>query len=317
MEPRTQHWEGLPSISGPFVNERRVYKSMMNLSSMTRKLLAITIVTLLAPVFTFAAATDVNLDPAETSITSGGITYRVYGSNAVIESLTVNESDFSFVVEIGSSIQLFAPNGYTIPHNASGSFVTSQTCIPGSEYRIKFEGINASTTVTVTPGTTACKASTQSTATGGSGGGGGGVSTPSTSAQTTKATTTTATATATQAGTGSPTDEQRASLIASLTAQLNALVSQITKLQGKLVPGSFARDLRLGSIGEDVRSLQVYLNTHGYVLATKGPGSSGNETTRFGPATRAALVKLQKAAGITPAAGYFGAKTRTYVTTNP
>ena len=73
---------------------------------------------------------------------------------------------------------------------------------------------------------------------------------------------------------------------------------------------SFNRDLQVGSTGEDVMALQVWLNANGYTVASTGPGSSGNETTRFGAATRAALIKYQKAMGITPAAGYFGAKTR-------
>ena len=62
--------------------------------------------------------------------------------------------------------------------------------------------------------------------------------------------------------------------------------------------------------GDDVKALQVYLNTHGFMIASSGPGSSGNETTKFGAATKAALSKFQKAKGITPAAGYFGPKTR-------
>ena len=62
--------------------------------------------------------------------------------------------------------------------------------------------------------------------------------------------------------------------------------------------------------GADVKALQVYLNTHGYVIASSGAGSPGNETTKFGGATKAALIKFQKANGITPAAGYFGPKTR-------
>jgi len=62
-----------------------------------------------------------------------------------------------------------------------------------------------------------------------------------------------------------------------------------------------------------VKALQEFLNAHGYTVATTGPGSLGNETTRFGAATKAALIKYQKAKGITPAVGYFGAKTRAAV----
>ena len=76
-------------------------------------------------------------------------------------------------------------------------------------------------------------------------------------------------------------------------------------------------DLETGSTGSEVQALQQYLNTHGYTVAESGPGSPGNETTRFGALTRAALIKLQEANGISPAAGYFGPKTRAFVEANP
>lgn len=76
----------------------------------------------------------------------------------------------------------------------------------------------------------------------------------------------------------------------------------------------FYRNLTLGSHGEDVLALQKYLNTHGSVLATSGPGSSGNETTYFGPITQKALASFQSAHSILPASGYFGPITRAYIT---
>ena len=76
---------------------------------------------------------------------------------------------------------------------------------------------------------------------------------------------------------------------------------------------AFARNLEIGATGNDVKGLQVFLNTHGYQVVASGSGSPGNETTLFGGLTRAALVKFQKAKGITPAAGYFGPKTRAVV----
>ena len=75
----------------------------------------------------------------------------------------------------------------------------------------------------------------------------------------------------------------------------------------------FVRDLDIDSFGDDVKSLQRYLNEKGYEVATQGPGSAGNETDYFGPATKAALIRLQKASGIVPASGYFGPLTRAYV----
>lgn len=84
-------------------------------------------------------------------------------------------------------------------------------------------------------------------------------------------------------------------------------------LQNASASARFNRDLQAGTSGDDVKGLQVFLNTHGYLVATTGPGSPGNETDFFGGLTRAAIVKYQKAKSITPAVGYFGPKTRAAV----
>jgi surface protein len=73
---------------------------------------------------------------------------------------------------------------------------------------------------------------------------------------------------------------------------------------------NFTRDLETGMEGEDVKLLQQFLNNNGYTLTTEGPGSPGNETTRFGALTRQALIRFQQANNITPAQGYFGSVTR-------
>ncbi len=78
------------------------------------------------------------------------------------------------------------------------------------------------------------------------------------------------------------------------------------------------RDLKLSDTGEDVRTLQLFLNTHGFTVATVGEGSPGYESTFFGPATEQALKKFQNAHsakvltpfGLTSGTGYLGAKTR-------
>ncbi|MDP3661416.1 MAG: peptidoglycan-binding domain-containing protein, partial [bacterium] len=72
---------------------------------------------------------------------------------------------------------------------------------------------------------------------------------------------------------------------------------------------TFARNLTVGSTGSDVKDLQKFLNSNGYVVSSSGPGSVGSESTYFGPATRAALAKYQAAKGISPAVGYFGPTT--------
>ena len=56
-----------------------------------------------------------------------------------------------------------------------------------------------------------------------------------------------------------------------------------------------SRELRFGSEGEDVRSLQAYLNCEGFLLGETGPGSPGNETIYFSDRTHAALIRFQEA----------------------
>lgn len=78
-------------------------------------------------------------------------------------------------------------------------------------------------------------------------------------------------------------------------------------------PYRWERDLYLGRSGSDVRELQKYLNKHGFVVATSGAGSPGQETDYYGPRTMSAVSRYQKAFGIYPTLGYFGAKTRAFI----
>lgn len=98
--------------------------------------------------------------------------------------------------------------------------------------------------------------------------------------------------------------------IAELQAQINALMSQLTMLQGSTPTGSvpaacvgvtFTRNLTVGSTGSDVKCFQALMNSKGYVLASSGAGSPGMETMYFGPLTLAAVKKLQVAQGWAPA----------------
>jgi hypothetical protein len=56
---------------------------------------------------------------------------------------------------------------------------------------------------------------------------------------------------------------------------------------------TLTQNLVLGSISPEVKALQIILNNSGYVLTTDGPGSPGQETTKFGALTRVAVRKFQ------------------------
>jgi peptidoglycan hydrolase-like protein with peptidoglycan-binding domain len=79
----------------------------------------------------------------------------------------------------------------------------------------------------------------------------------------------------------------------------------------------FDHDVGLHSDDPDVKRLQIFLNTHGFPVSSDGPGSPGNEVEHFGPSTKVALEKFQKAHSMEitmPAAtGRFDAVTRRYI----
>jgi hypothetical protein len=105
------------------------------------------------------------------------------------------------------------------------------------------------------------------------------------------------------------------SQIANLTAMGNTKLADELKAK-YLTPDlatttfTFTRDLKLGTKHSEVKLLQQFLNTHGFLIDTKGQGSPGQETTLFGKLTQQALIKFQKANKIKPAVGYFGPVTR-------
>lgn len=85
------------------------------------------------------------------------------------------------------------------------------------------------------------------------------------------------------------------------------------------------RDLFPGSQGADVRSLQEYLNSHGFTLANSGAGSPGHETTYYGGLTTSAVRRFQEAhfqeilspKGYSSGTGMCGPSTRSYINSHP
>jgi len=86
----------------------------------------------------------------------------------------------------------------------------------------------------------------------------------------------------------------------------------------------FTHTLSIGMEDEDVRTLQRFMNGAGFPVAGSGPGSVGNETTRFGSLTRTAVQKFQCAKGIvcdsdavSTGYGIFGPRTRAALLETP
>src|SRR3989344_1041744 len=104
----------------------------------------------------------------------------------------------------------------------------------------------------------------------------------------------------------------KAQTIESLNAQIQALLAQITAMDGSSTTSTgagcytFTRNHSLGNSGGEVMWVQQFLNGHGFQVSATGAGSPGNESSYFGAKTRAAVSAFQSANGITPTAGYWG-----------
>ncbi len=107
-----------------------------------------------------------------------------------------------------------------------------------------------------------------------------------------------------------------------------APVTQTTSSSSSGSSGSglvLTRNLYPGSRGADVRALQQYLNTKGFLVAQSGAGSPGNETDYYGSLTAAAVRRFQEAhfqeilspLGYASGTGIVGPSTRGYISSHP
>lgn len=127
-------------------------------------------VLLVIPTLASAAFDDATLT-TDTVLTVGGITLNVSGPSAVIESITVDSSSFSFALRSGSVIQVTSPDKKVLSSDASNQFILTNTC-GSSESVLKHGGYTGSgtITVTVTPSSSTCGGASASSASGGGGG---------------------------------------------------------------------------------------------------------------------------------------------------
>ncbi len=91
--------------------------------------------------------------------------------------------------------------------------------------------------------------------------------------------------------------------------------------QSPLKGYQFTKNMRMGAEHSEVKKLQEFLNSRGYLVAKVGAGSPGNETTYFGGKTKAALIAFQEAhpetiltsQNITKGTGHFLSYTKAFV----
>jgi len=112
------------------------------------------------------------------------------------------------------------------------------------------------------------------------------------------------------------------------TVNVGLISTQLLGLEGQLISAEFMlascrmefpRNLQEGMMGTDVQNLQKALN-YSYLtqVAATGPGSPGNESDYFGPATLKAVTKFQDIFadqilmpnGLTTGNGFVGSATR-------
>lgn len=93
------------------------------------------------------------------------------------------------------------------------------------------------------------------------------------------------------------------------TSATKVSASTIVQSAGISPNFNFTQNATVRSINNEVINIQRMLNIMGYTVATNGVGSKGNESQFFGPKTRLALIRFQRAFAI-PATGFFGPLSR-------
>lgn len=236
------------------------------------------------PIFTFGAYNDVQMSSdGNAIINTASINLSVSGSQANIDSITVDTGNFQVIMSGNSSIQVTSSDRRRLTVSGdTGSVSQTFTCTASESVLALSNPITgAQVTLTVTPETSTCVVSGGGGGGGGSGGssgGGGGSASPAIPAV--------------PATPGTQTPSAPA---------VPASPSKKAKPSSKAIAVSpvFTKILKLGTIGSDVKRLQQILNSDpDTAVALKGVGSFGKETTKFGLATKIAVQKFQEKYGI-------------------
>lgn len=237
----------------------------------------------LVPSIALAAFNDAVLTP-DTVISVGGVTLNITGPTAVVSTITVDASTFTFTLLPNSFLQVTSFGRNVLKSDAPANIAINNTCT-GTESLSAFYSVTDTVTVTVTPSTTVC---TPILVTSGGGGGGSSYYSSTSTSQIVNLATSTATST--------PSNSSPASTISTTVPFTN----QPTTVQ-------FTRFLSLGSRGKDVSALQMFLLSNGFLnesqVKTKG---------YFGKVTKKALMKYQQSVGINPN-GRLGPATLAYI----
>ncbi len=247
---------------------------------------------LLAPAFVLAAKTDVTM--SNSSVITVGVYPLTVSGTASFDSITVNASDFSIIMSFNGELIVTSADRRNFTVSPS-QYKTGFTC-GTSESTLTLKNIsnNDAATITVTPSSSACSME------GGGGGGGGGGGSSGSYAPVVPSQNTTPAAIA-QALTTTP------------TAPSATIVVSVSPV--------FVKTFNVGATSNDVKRLQQILNANPDTkVASSGAGSSGKETTYFGPATTKAVQKFQCkysiiCSGMPTTTGYgnLGPKTRTKI----
>ena len=247
------------------------------------------VILLVMPVPGNTAYNDANFDSSGTQISLSNGILRIGGDAA---STTVSSSNTSFDIDLlpSSNINIFSDQRYKLSASTNAVFECGS-----DQSKLTLPSVSGSTTVTVTLVAEVCSVVGASGSNGSNGGGGGGGAVPPP---------------VPPPPPPPPPATSTQGVVAVLTAPPPPVGTLSPVPQAPLPASLFPRDLTLGSVGNDVHELQIFLNAHGFKIADSGLGSPGGETTVFGALTKKALIAYQTARDITPAVGYFGPKTR-------